>query len=99
MDAILYKSKPKIEEIVDEESEDEFGFSSGFGHFGSLPKDKSAATPTETKESDRTKDVYLDKETGKIVVNPKKHEQTTGFKRGLDRKERTAELEDGRDVN
>jgi len=93
MDHILFKSKPRLEIAQEKDSEDEFGLEGAFG-FKAAPAGKPSTPHGQPKESDRQREVYLDRETGKIVVNPKRQDQTTGFKRGLDRRDPDEELQE-----
>lgn len=104
MDALFAKQKQRFRVEEDaEQADDELDLEASANRFtealrqgkpaGSTPK-----TATEKPISDRKQDVYLDKTTGKIVVNPRKSDHTTGVKRALNRRDNDVDANDDAEV-
>lgn len=96
MDAILAQTKPKFEAYVATNPDEEFELSAS--RFTTGLKTRAEAPKAQSGKTNENQEVYLDRKTGKIVVNPRKSEHTIGVKRPLDRRDREAEAE-GEDVS
>lgn len=100
MEAIFGKQRPKPQVADEPEADDEFAMELSANKFRETVK-QTAREQTQTAKSvasgtrlpDSNQEVYLDKLTGKIIVNPRKSDQMTGIKRTIDRRDREADLE------
>lgn len=104
LDALFAKQKQrfKIEEDA-EKADDELDFEASANKFTEALRQgktapKAGKSESEKPKSERKQDVYLDKTTGKIIVNPRKSDHLTGVKRAINRRDHDADPNDDTEV-